>query len=288
MDEDTDLDREAERQRALASAHPTCPYCGTALSRHQAISPGHCGGGVCVARHVTQATVKREEDRAEDIRNRRELARDHAAEPLTDLAMMLGATPDQTMIAPVPFQDKPLIPLPGERRRAFEAHLDEILTEAFAIDDDVMLIADPSDPAPEPAIVDAACAACQGNCCALGAKKNAFLTPQTMVHLIRADPALTPEDLREDYLAALPEVSVENACVYQSDQGCSLPRARRGSVCNSFYCHDLYALQEQTEGRSDLPVVFVAMEEDIPRKAIGFDGRMGGIVATLMLDETDK
>lgn len=279
MDDETVEEREAARQKALASAQPTCPYCGAFLDRHQAISPGHCGGPSCLARHFSKVSETRDAERIAERQDKRDIARKVAADTLNDAAALMGADAERMLIAPVPFQDGPVRALPPERRAAFEAHLDDILARAFEAPDTMPMTLPPTNPAEEPPIVDAACAACQGLCCRKGGgSAHAFLTPQTVVYLLRADPDLTAEELRQTYLDALPERSVAGSCVYQSDEGCTLSREFRASLCNRFYCHDLYALHDQTGGQSDLAVALVAMDNDTPRKVIAFDARLGGIV----------
>jgi hypothetical protein len=75
------------------------------------------------------------------------------------------------------------------------------------------------------------------------------------------------------YMAALPERSVENACVFQSDQGCTLPRDWRSGVCNTYRYVSLITLSDHCKKSDDLPFVIVAFNDEEVKTA----ARLGSV-----------
>ena len=274
---------------AKALARKTCPHCGAVLSRHQAISPGHCGAPDCMARHLAQAAEQREVDRAAEFVARRQEVTAQVPAALARAAAALEVEPEALTVAVLPYQNRPVTPTPDATRARFEEHLDAILSRVFNEPDTVMTMAPRSNPAPEPEIVDVACAACQGFCCLRGGGDNhAFLTAQTLLQVVETDPELTPEALREVYVSALPEASVEGSCVYHGAAGCTLPRSHRAALCNRFHCHEIHALHDQTGGRADLPIAMVGQGDGPPRKIIAYDATRGGVRGVEILEPAQR
>ena len=144
----------------------------------------------------------------------------------------------------MPYQNKPVVALPEDRRARFLAHLEAILTEAFTVAV-LDILEDPQfdkDDAPETPVMAAGCATCQGRCCEEGAGNNAFLTATTFNTLRSRAPELTRDDIREIYVSALPEASAKGGCVYQGPVGCVLERRQRAQICNSYHCGGLKKL----------------------------------------------
>jgi hypothetical protein len=155
-------------------------------------------------------------------------------------------------VAVLPYQNKPVLPAAPARRRAFEAHLDEIVAAAFA---GPPPRGDPAGARPnegEPdALVIAGCAACQGMCCSAGGESLAYLARADIQRLRGCWPGATAGMVRAAYLGRIPDTSVLNACLFQSDAGCTLPRQMRSDICNGFRCRGLKRLAERlAEGRS--------------------------------------
>jgi len=274
--------------RALAAARPECPTCGGALDRHRLINPGHCGQPQCALRHVALTEEKRAaEQKARNIALRA-TARRLAAPALARAAKATGAEPKTLIVATVPFEERPVEPLPADRRAAFEAHLDAILAEAAEITKTEVPIEEHTDPSPEPGAYSAGCAACQGHCCrAGGGKEHAFLTSKMLAAAICADPDLSAEALRQTYLDALPAASVQASCVFLSERGCTLPRTRRSSTCNLFHCGSIIELSRLSKRRPKSPVALVAIADDQPRKVIAFNEKRGGMVLSETLQTSD-
>jgi len=173
-------------------------------------------------------------------------------------ARQRGLPAGTTRAAVVPFQSKPVLPQPQARRRAFEARLDAILAESFAmpLPDGSPEEHDRANEADEGALLDAGCAACRGHCCTQGGDSHAFLGPEDIQRLRCRRPGLTMADARAAYLDLLPETSVLGACLFQSAQGCTLPRALRSDLCNEFRCRGLKRLAAlAAEGPGQIAVV---------------------------------
>lgn len=245
-------------------APPACPYCAAVITAHQQFQPGHCGFPPCMIAHIEAGQAKLRDQRADEYADRQATVRAQASDALARAADMLGTPSDDTPIAVVPYQNEPMAPLPENQRAAFETHLRRAAAAAFAVEDGAEVLFNYEQKrAPEPSIVDAGCAACQGFCCKRGGGDNhAFITRQSLYYIRHQNEDLTEEAMVDHFLDALPDQSVTDACVFQSDTGCTLSRDWRAGLCNTFICHDLYALHEVTGGRLDQPVVIAGINED--------------------------
>jgi hypothetical protein len=206
-----------------------------------------------------------------------ERAKADSATALDHAAAVLGVARDALLVGVVPHQGRPVEPLPADRRAAFTAHLVKIAAEGFADPRPAdHWSTDESDPheEPEPGPVVAPCSTCRGSCCRLGAQDMAFLTLREVCRYRLADPAATPEGFVARYLGLLPAASVPGACVFQSAAGCTVPRAERSGICNSFRCTGLTMMLGEWN-RAPRPTAIVAQDEGEPR-AIGlFDETSG-------------
>ena len=180
-------------------------------------------------------------------------------------------------LAKVPDGNLPSCQLPEDRRRKFTEHLRTTLERAL------LIIADPS--ASRSALIDYAhrdqesekapvlpvingCTTCRGFCCRSGGE-TAFLTPGHFAWQMLSDPTLTTEAMERWYLNQLPEISMENSCVYHSERGCSIPRRQRASICNDFHCWGLQGvLAEHQDGDQVDWVAFAASETEAKRVSI--------------------
>ena len=268
-------ERAAEAARALAAI--SCPYCQKVISSHEVISPGHCGGNTCFLAHLNKTVKAREDLRRSDYQDRQNCAKAQVAEKLRGAAGFHSAEVDDLLVAVVPYQNEPVEPLGAEQKAAFEAHLNSVVKEAFeANPGDILMLNYIQKTDAEPEIIDAGCAACQGFCCKRGGGDNhAFLTRQTVYHLRNTKPELEPEEIVEHYLNALPVQSVRGACVFQSEIGCTLEREWRAALCNSFHCHDLHAMHDLTDGRADVPLAIVGINDDTAENVVAFGAEKG-------------
>jgi hypothetical protein len=82
------------------------------------------------------------------------------------------------------------------------------------------------------------CAVCRGACCHLG-KERAFLDAAAIRRFVTRSTLDDPLEIVYAYFAYLPEKAVSDACVYQTEHGCTLPRWMRADICNAYRCQGL-------------------------------------------------
>lgn len=270
-----DLDQAEETKSAFSL--PTCDYCGANISSHQAIQPGHCGREPCFLAHITRGEQAQENQRSKDYAERQVSAKLGAASELAQAAEYLNCDEKELKLAVVPYQGAPIEPISPEYRAALQEHLETIVAAAFesgSISTETVEVSNNS--SEEPSIVAAACGTCQGFCCTRGGGDNfAFLTVKSILEFLSNNHEMSIESVVSHYLDALPDASVRGGCAFQSDQGCTLARNSRASLCNSFYCHDLYALHDLSGGRSDVKLAIVGIVEDVPYKVSAFSAKSG-------------
>jgi len=90
------------------------------------------------------------------------------------------------------------------------------------------------------------CAACRGVCCHDG-DTHAFLDVARIGQILQ-ETGWTGEELRERFVSYFPNVSTENACIFQAEEGCRVPRETRSHLCNSYACSGLRRAEELIEG----------------------------------------
>ncbi len=235
-----------------------CPYCDAPLSKTEVFRPGHCAAAACGHRHILLLNYLAEEGRRAAYH-----ADCEAAEPrqaARALAVKEGCEADDVVSVIVPYQNTAVVPLPGERRDAFLAHLAEAVVEAFEKEPVVGAVEVPPEAAAPLTI--AGCSTCQGYCCKQGADRNAFLTAGELVEIRARRPDMDAKALIAFYEAALPEASVEGACVYQGPLGCVLSRDVRSSVCNTFHCRELIEAFARVGDMPGAPVTILARSDE--------------------------
>jgi len=252
-----------------------CRFCGVALSGEQAMGGGICGAEAC------HANMIEESGRAIMARNRRKydetLARvlDDAADEVALAHRKLGVVEGEAIVAMVPWQDRPLEPLPTGRLAEFREHLQLVTDLAFrdpAPDADLSA-REAEEPEEEPEVL-AACSTCQGMCCKRGAN-TALLLPGDIARYRQRNSGVTPDQVIADYLAYLPAASTRDACVYQTERGCNLPRAMRQDICNSYYCDSLRWLRQAWRAPGPGKAVLIAADEGAARQVAAIDGGDG-------------
>lgn len=245
---------------------PACPQCGVAITREQHLFPGHCGASACIAAHGRKVAAAARKERLQlDIVTERLYARARldAAESgaLETLALRYKRPPRKVGVAGVPHQNEPIVPLDPEQVAEFLAYIDRLVDEAFALP--VPEVPEQiTDPREENPFVTAMCSACQGGCCARGGGYKAFVTIRTIRFHRAALPGITAEEIRALYRDHLPEAHTKGACLYQTVEGCALPRARRARICNAFRCHSVDRAVAEYGVLPEVPVAIVAIDDD--------------------------
>tara|TARA_R110002049_G_scaffold10127_3_gene50377 strand:+ start:79947 stop:80684 length:738 start_codon:yes stop_codon:yes gene_type:complete len=239
---------------------------------HQAIHPGHCGAQNCFEVHIIKGAAKRRAERAQDYSNKITAVRQQ----------MSGRLAESDVIAVVPHQDGALAPLPEDRLAAFCAHLDRIIALAFDTEQQSTPARDSgSAPPVPPALAAAGCSACQGSCCRQGGgETHAFLTASSLRAVMESAPQIDAVTLRAEYLAALPERSVEGSCVYHGLGGCTLRRDRRANNCNSFFCYELNQMAIVLGDAVAGPVILAGVDQGQARKLLTFTSDSGAATCT--------
>lgn len=97
---------------------------------------------------------------------------------------------------------------------------------------------------------DHLCSICKGGCCASGGN-HAFISAITIRRQLDADPDLDKGSIIDLYLRNLPPLSINGACINQTDQGCALPRELRSDVCNVYFCDELKSYQNRLQNDTD-------------------------------------
>lgn len=262
------------------NSRAACRFCGAALEPPP--DPGEAArGAVCAApacerrrvQEASRAVFRRNWD--DYVARQRNSAR--LAAPGTARALRkLGARPGEAAIGVVPHLDRALVPLPGDRRAKFTARLDNIITAAFAAPLPAMdLTRRQRAEADEHPLIDAACATCQGMCCALGGARHAFLEVSDIQRFRQRHPDADPAAIRAHYLGHLPRRSVEHSCVFQGRKGCTLDRADRADICNRYHCNPQTHLLTRMREMKARKAVIVAHEGTAGPVLGAFDMRTG-------------
>ncbi|WP_072776149.1 hypothetical protein [Marivita hallyeonensis] len=154
-------------------------------------------------------------------------------------------TPVASAIAP--YIGLPCDYLPPERKAEFQNHVRSVISDSFAEthadegppappEKDPDYAERLADEEPELRVLDAACIACQGDCCLHGRNTQAFLEKETIDYVRWQNPEMNAEDIFDLYMSHLPERSIVNSCVYHGNAGCTLMRSVRANICNSYQC----------------------------------------------------
>jgi hypothetical protein len=172
----------------------------------------------------------------------------------------------ETVILAVPRNEKPPAPISAERVRRLRKHLIASLRGMRTMKDP---IGSASPLRPEPAgfigvVVRTACTLCSGWCCK-GGGEHAYLDERSMARVRQAQPELDARAVIRRYIERVPEVGYAGSCVFHGAKGCTLDRALRSDVCNSYFCGDLgdFVKQDSTAA----PVTVFAGEGRTARKS---------------------
>jgi hypothetical protein len=160
------------------------------------------------------------------------------------LATVAGA-PSASLQLLVPSGPARSRPLASVRRARYRAHLEAIAQHAAALAPGVPA-SDAGDGvaggAASSSLPGRLCGMCGGGCCTRG-ENHAYLSPPTLRRFMDAQPQLSPADVVAAYVERMPAAARWGSCINHTRTGCSLPRAMRSDICNSFACDALQQLQ---------------------------------------------
>jgi len=209
-----------------------CLYCSTPLSRHEQFAGTICGNWRC---------------REKFLENQLAGYRREAAQAL-DLAQA-----ETFPIAIVPYWEPKLVPLAPEDRQLLADFLHGLIVSEFSegVSSELMLDSSQPDSPDMTAQLGLVCAVCQGFCCFHGAANNAFLDHKTLMRFVTEKQGLELCEVVSIYLDYLPKEHCHNACLYQGEQGCVLPREMRADICNNYQCGGLRTARERFATSAD-------------------------------------
>jgi hypothetical protein len=144
---------------------------------------------------------------------------------------------DDILPVMVPRNTKPLVPNSAARGQKLRTHVANALREARHL----KMMASPYPPEPTgfaARVARTACALCKGWCCRNGGD-DAFLDDQTMARVRRDRPDLDEQTMVNLYAEQVPDLAYKDSCIFHGMRGCTLDRALRADICNSYFCGGL-------------------------------------------------
>jgi hypothetical protein len=156
----------------------------------------------------------------------------------------------------VPLQNETLEPPPAARVRALKRHLVESLRDPWIArrPDRLIQKATPEPGGFEAEVLGTGCATCQGYCCT-GGGDHAYIDSRTMARVRRDNPGLSERAIVRLYLARLAPLSYRGSCLFHGPTGCTLGRALRAELCNSYYCNGLKAFMKHEQPPDRVQIV---------------------------------
>ncbi|MBD9357898.1 hypothetical protein [Methylomonas albis] len=231
-----------------------CLYCNTPLSRHEQFAGTICSNWRCREKHLENQLVSYRTEAAE--------------------ALDFGQS-ETFPIAVVPHWEPKLVPLTHEDYRMLAEFLNGLISsETTETIPNEFMEAPPQSDTP-PAMLSRlgqVCAICRGFCCFHGAAHNAFLDHKTLLRFVTEKPELELYDAVEIYLDYLPSQHYFNACLYQGEQGCTLPREMRANICNDYQCGGLRTARERFATNSDNRAFVVVRHDHKIQRAAFING----------------
>lgn len=191
---------------------------------------------------------------------------------------MIGIeNPDFYPMVVVPDDPADIEPQPEARKQAHIDFLYELCVETFVCKDEedgIFCKTEFADLAPPNRMASLVCAVCRGTCCHMG-KTEAFLDRGAIHRVVALTGICDPLEIVYAYFARLPEIAVAEGCVYQTAQGCTLPRWMRADICNAYRCQGLRQAERMTRQENCQRLCVVARENNrITRSAFIRNGRI--------------
>jgi hypothetical protein len=219
-----------------------CRICGRSLSFHQQVS-----GQICADWRCKSALLDKE----------------MAAHRKTAAAVLGVRRPESYPMVVVPDDPADVDRLPDSRKLVHAAFLYDLCLKAFPAGIDGTedrLDKNPPEINPPAVVASRVCGVCQGTCCHLG-KEHAFLDAAAIGRFVTRSGIADPLDIVHAFTAYLPQISVNDACVYQTDQGCTLPRWMRADICNAYRCQGLKQAERMIR-RYETSRLYVVVRKD--------------------------
>jgi hypothetical protein len=151
-----------------------------------------------------------------------------------------GADAGGNQAVMVPLNTRALVAKDPERVRRLRKHLVQSLRALRTMKRPVES-ASPMRPEPEGfvgKVARAACSLCRGFCCK-GGGEHGYLDERVMSRVRQARPELDARAVVRLYVESVPQAGYAGSCVFHGEAGCTLDRALRSDVCNSYYCTGL-------------------------------------------------
>jgi len=226
-----------------------CVVCNEPIDIHQFVRGNICSSVSCQTQKAVDENLKLQ---AIEKRKIQETAKNA-------VAAVYGS---KFTHAVIPYQQSRLVPADPQRAKAFRKNLRQVIRTAVSqnIEPEVA-----SNSTSENSETDhdrrlaKTCITCKGHCCHQG-ETHAFIKAPQIAAILANQPGLKLADLYRTYIRLLPVTSFENSCIYQSEQGCNLPRHLRSSICNNFECEPRTLVADTLSEDPQQPIALVAME----------------------------
>lgn len=194
---------------------------------------------------------------------------------------------DSPSVFVVPANGRPLAPPAQQSMQAMRRHLERLARQAASREPDGDK--DPRHERPVPSsfsaeelsLLGAGCATCRGRCCLWGAENMAYIDAATMDAYLCEHPEKTVEQVVEDYLSHMPDLTAEHSCVFHGEKGCTLPKGMRSSTCTQWHCDSLAKFRHAFAKSDPRFVIFAsAVGEEVLRITAIDRDREAGMVRT--------
>ena len=231
-----------------------CRHCGAALDALTRLRrTGVCGTAKC--RHAAAASHLTESK-----------SRLHEQAKTLVQAQWPGLSAQGLGVVWLRANDPELVAVTEADRTEHAAYLQQVLTEGLLIDPERLSAPSRSVASPAGARL---CGQCGGRCCQHGAGWHAFIDLDLLQRWQRQHPGSGPADAVASYMGYLPERHVFGACLYQTEQGCAMPRQQRANICNDYACDALEALQQgHAENPANAMLALTVHNDRVQRAAV--------------------
>lgn len=221
----------------------TCCHCGTALSALSRIR----GAASCDASPCRHRVALAHTDRLKQAL----VTLAQAQEPHAQVVWLKHCEPQMVAVT-------------AEDRSGHRDCLEAMLADGYILNTSALAPSTADDSYPQGARL---CAQCKGSCCEHGAGWRAFIDLTLLQRWQAHHPQSTMQDAVKAYVEMLPPSHVYGSCLYQSDQGCAMPRQHRADICNGFACDALQATQRAAAADSHARVVAITFHQDRVERA---------------------